>query len=429
MSTAISGLTSQSDSFGNISDNIANSQTVGFKRVDTSFVDYLTTSTSAVNDPGAVVARPDYQDTVQGTISQSDNPLALAISGQGFFAVSEANGRSSSQVTFNQLTFYSRAGDFQMDSSGYLVNSAGEYLNGWSVDPVTGAVNRNALGPIQVTQTLYNPVPTTQVTLAANLPATPATGTTTSSQVAVYDSLGKQHIITLDWTQNAANDWTVSVNSGDDVSSAARGTAEVQFGSVSGNGVAEGTPGKLRNGTGSVTTSSYGAGNPATITFTSDFGLGAQTIQLNLGTYGEANGVTQFAGTTYSLRSLTQNGIPPGSFNGLSTQTNGDIVANYDNGQARVIAQVPIVTFGNAGALQRQNGQAFTTTESSGNPAADAAGTNGAGNLVTSSIESSNVDIATEFSKLIVAQQAYSANSKVVTTANQLLQTTIDMLR
>jgi len=183
------------------------------------------------------------------------------------------------------------------------------------------------------------------------------------------------------------------------------------------------------NAAGSVSASSYAANGPASISFTTDFGQGPQTVQLNLGNYGQANGVTQFAGTSYSLNSLTQNGIPPGAFNGLSTQTNGDIVASYDNGQSRVIAQVPVVTFSDAGALQRQNGQAFTATTSSGNPTADAAGTNGAGNLVTSSVESSNVDIATEFSKLIVAQQAYSANSKVVTTADTLLQTTIDMIR
>ena len=95
MDTAISGLSSQSAAFGNIGDNIANSQTTGFKRVDTSFLDYLTTSNATQNEPGAVVAVPQYVNTVQGTISQTDNPLALAISGQGFFAVSEAQGTTA----------------------------------------------------------------------------------------------------------------------------------------------------------------------------------------------------------------------------------------------------------------------------------------------------------------------------------------------
>ncbi|HST76840.1 MAG TPA: flagellar hook-basal body complex protein, partial [Acetobacteraceae bacterium] len=142
-----------------------------------------------------------------------------------------------------------------------------------------------------------------------------------------------------------------------------------------------------------------------------------------------ANGVTQYAGTEYSLRGLTQNGVPPGSFSSLSTRSTGDLVVNYDNGQSRIIGRVPVVTFNNPDGLQRQDGQAFTATNSSGTPLAEDAGTNGAGSLVTQSTESSNVDIASEFTKLIVAQRAYSANTKMVTTADDMLQQTIDMKR
>lgn len=434
MNTAISGLTAQSGAFGNIADNVANSQTVGYKRVDTSFVDYLTTSNASTNDPGAVVARPDYVNNVQGTVTQTDNPLGLAIAGQGFFAVSQSTGQVNNIPTFNPQQFYTRAGDFQLNSSGYLVNSAGEYLNGWSVNPSTGIVNQNSLAPIQVTQTVYNPVPTTQVTLSANLPATPATGSATaaspiSSDIDVYDSLGTQHVITLNWVQNASDDWTVTVNSPDDASGVpALGTADVQFGALSGNPVPEGTVGQIGAVTGSVTSAGYAAGSAATLSFTTTFGsLPAQTIQLNIGTYGQTNGVTQYAGTQYNLEGLTQNGVPPGSFAGVTPQANGDVVVNYDNGQTRTIAQVPVVTFNNPNVLQRQDGQSFTATVNAGTPLAEQASTNGAGNLVTGSVESSNVDIATEFSNLIVAQQAYSANAKMVTTAQQMLQTTVDM--
>ena len=137
--------------------------------------------------------------------------------------------------------------------------------------------------------------------------------------------------------------------------------------------------------------------------------------------------MTQYAGTQYNLEGLTQNGVPPGSFAGVTPQANGDIVVNYNNGQTRTIAQVPLVTFNAPNALQRQDGQSFTATLGSGTPLAEVASTNGAGNLVTGSVESSNVDIATEFSNLIVAQQAYSANAKMVTTAQQMLETTVDM--
>lgn len=437
INTAISGLTAQSTSFGNISEDVSNSQTTGFKRVDTSFVDFLTTSNATQNTPGAVVARPDYVNNVQGSITQTDNPLGMAIAGQGFFAVSQATGQVNNVPTFNPQQFYTRAGDFTMNSTGYLVNGAGQYLNGWTVDPSSGVVNQNALAPIQVSQSTYNPVATTNVTLSANLPATPTAGTATaasplSSQITVYDSLGTAHTVTLNWTQSAANSWDVQVSVPDSkTGSTDAGAATVQFGSLSGNPVPEGTIGQVATSTtdpGTVTSAGYVAGQPATLNFTTNFGSGSQSIQLNLGGYGGTTGVTQYAGSAYSLLGLTQNGVPPGSFSGVTTQANGDVVVNYNNGQTRTIAQIPIVTFNNPNALQGQNGQAFTATLGSGTPLAEAASTNGAGNLVVGSVEGSNVDIAKEFSNLIVAQQAYGANSKVVMTASQMLQATMTMV-
>jgi flagellar hook protein FlgE len=435
MNTAISGLTAQSNAFGNISDNVANSQTVGFKRVDTSFIDYLTTSNEALNYPGAVVARPDYANNVQGTITQTDNALGLAIAGQGFFAVSQQTGQVNGVPIFNPQQYYIRAGDFQMDKNGFLANSAGQFLNGWSVNSATGAVNQNSLAPIQISQAVYNPVVTSNVTISANLPATPAAGTAVpgspiSSAIDVYDSLGTLHTVTLNWVRNGADDWTVSINAPELGTGSLLGSAEVEFGpTASGNPVPSGTIGQIGNVTGTVTSAGYAANTPAALSFAVNFGSGAQTINLNLGTYGQTNGITQYAGTEYNLRGLTQDGVPPGAFSSVTTQANGNIVINYDNGQTRVIAKVPVVTFNDPNALQRHDGQSFTATLGSGTPLAEAVGTNGAGNLVTESIEGSNVDIATEFTKLIVAQRAYSANTKMVTTADDLLQQTIDMKR
>jgi flagellar hook protein FlgE len=433
MNSAISGLTAQSDAFGNISDNVANSQTVGFKRVDTSFVDYLTTSTPTSNQPGAVVAQPNYVNNVQGAITQTDSPLNLAIAGQGFFAVSQQTGQIGGQPTFNPQQFYTRAGDFSLNSQGYLVNSSGQFLNGWLPDPVTGVIDQNALSPIQVSQTALNPVPSANVDLSANLPATPTAGTATAttpitSNITVYDSLGTAHTVTLGWSQNAADDWTVSVTAPDDLASPSVGTADVQFGPLaSGNAVSSGTIGQISAATGNISTVGYAAGTSASMSMVMDFGQGPQTVNLNLGTYGGASGLTQYAGTTYNLQGLSQDGVPPGSYSGVTTQANGDVVVNYNNGQTTTIAQVPLVTFNAPDALQGQNGQSFTKTANSGNPLADQVNTNGAGSLVVSSVEGSNVDIASEFSQLIIAQQAYSANAKVVTTANDMLEATINM--
>src|SRR3978361_1211796 len=115
MNTAISGLTAQSAAFGNIGDNVANSQTVGFKRIDTSFEDYLSTSTPTTNQSGAVVARPDYVNTLQGTVTQTDQPLDMAISGQGFFTISRQIGEAKGVPVFKAQAEYTRAGDFSLN--------------------------------------------------------------------------------------------------------------------------------------------------------------------------------------------------------------------------------------------------------------------------------------------------------------------------
>ena len=427
MNTAISGLNGQSAAFSNISDNVANSQTVGYKEVNTAFINYLSVSNATENQSSSVVTIPQYQNNVQGTLAQTSDPLGMAISGQGFFPVSAAISTSGGQTVFSTTPAYTRAGDFQLNAQGYLVNSAGNYLNGWAVNSQSGVTNTNSLAPIQVTQTIYNPVPTSTISLSANLPATPSSTTPVSSQVTVYDALGTPHNVTLNWAQNSTNDWTVSIGVPDDTANPTEGTADVQFGATSGNRVAAGTVGSLGAATGNVTTTSYSAGGAANIQFTANFGQGPQQITLNLGNFGASTGLTQYAGNTYTLNGISQDGVPPGSYSSITAAASGNISVNYSNGQSRVIAQVPLVTFASPDQLQSQNGQAYTATISSGNPIANTAGSNGAGTLVVGSIEQSNVDIAQQFSALIVAQEAYSANTKVVTTADQLMQSTINM--
>ena len=438
MNTAISGLTAQSAAFGNIGDNVANSQTVGFKRVDTIFEDYLTSSTPSNNESGSVQARPVYANTVQGSVKLTDNPLDLAIAGQGFFTVSKELSTANGTGTFDPLAQYTRTGDFSLDHDGYLVNSAGGVLNGWQAD-AKGVLDTTRVAPIQVNQAPFSPVATSQASLVANLPTTPNTATV-GNPLQVFDALGNAQPLQLTWTQKAAaaagatpDTWTVKVALPNGTS---LGTADVSFGT---NGAPPGTVSGVGNIVAGTTTtppggtvtagSTYAAGSPATLTLTPDFGSGPQAITVNLGTFGQGNGLTQYAGTEFSLKGLTQDGAAPGSYSGVSTRANGDIVANYDNGQSRVVARVPLTLFANPDALQRQDGQAFTATRDSGNPRTLASGSNGAGNLVARSVEGSNVDIASEFSKLIVAQRAYSANTKLVTTADELLQQTLDMKR
>ncbi len=431
LNTAISGLTAQSAAFTNIGDNVANSQTVGFKRVDTAFEDFLTTSTAARNESGAVVTTPEYRNSVQGAVTQTDQPLNMAIAGQGFFVVTAQTGTSSAGPVFAKNPSYTRTGDFALNKDGYLQNSAGNILNGFVQDPAkpVGVLDLSQIKPIHINQSGFSPVATTQVTLSANLPATPTGALPIQTQVQVYDALGQQQLLQLAWTpvSGTPSKWQVAISQpggGPPI-----GTASVAFGPTANPGVPAGTIGALATVSGAVTGSAYAANGQASLSFTTDFGSGPQTIALDLGTFGQANGLTQFAGTDYVPRALSQNGVAPGNFSGVTTRADGQIQINYDTGQSQVVGRVPLTTFANPDALQRQNGQAFTASSLSGPAQTVSVGTSGSGQLVVSAVESSNVDIANEFAKLIVAQRAYSANTKLVTTADQMLQETLDLKR
>src|SRR3954447_18671383 len=230
MTTAISGLSAQSAAFGNIGDNLANTQTVGFKRIGTSFDDYVTSSSLENNESGAVVARPDYANDVQGSISQTDNPLDLAISGQGFFSVSQASGPANGVTTFKSVPEYTREGDFKLNRDGYVVNSSGHYLNGWGADSA-GTLDQTKLLPLHVGQTGYAPVATSTASLSANLPATPSSTTPIVTSVPVYDALGTSHDVTLTWSQSttAPNTWSLSIAQAG--STTPLGSVDVAFGS------------------------------------------------------------------------------------------------------------------------------------------------------------------------------------------------------
>ena len=426
LDTAVTGLTAQSAAFSNISDNIANSQTDGFKRTDTNFADYLSTSTAVTNDSGSVVATPEYENSEEGTISASTNPLSLAISGQGFFQVSQQSGIGAA-ATLGTVPEYSRDGSFTVDDNGYLVNGSNQVLEGWLANSTTGVLDETQQQPIKISTAGAPPVATSTVTLAANLPSTPSSSTITS-QIDVYDAKGTQHVVTATYTQTASDTWTVSLNA-PDAATPALGTAQIEFGpTATGNSaIPAGTIGSITSGTFTNVTS--GAGNPAAFTFSADFGSGAQAVTLNLGDFGSGNGLTQYAGTAYQANSLTQNGEPPGNYTGAAIQSNGNVVLSYDNGTSKTVAKVPVIEFAAPDGLQRQNGQGFTATAASGQALATDVASGGSATLDTGSIEGSNVDIATEFTQLIVAQQAYAANAKVVTTASDMLTTTIDMKR
>lgn len=750
MFTAVSGVNAQSRSLGHISDNIANSQTTGYKKIDTRFETLITVSNNNLHQPGGVIASPSYANALQGNVNQTQSVSNMAISGQGFFVVSRPTVQNANQTLFDDLQYYTRAGDFEVNRDGYLVNNGGYFLNGWAVDQTTGVPDTATLAPIQIVQTIDEPTPTAEIEFVGNLPASSVVNPTpplAPTNIRVYDALGNPHTVSLEWVKRADNLWQLDIVAADStldpvsgtivgvndqamaiapttanvpavaqvdtftlpadglrfgqsltftigsnsitvtapvggytqaqtgaalvsaingnpglaaqitagnltattfdvtaddagtpfsatvggsgsgqtsvvtmpgamvagetvdvtingtliqitapgagytatqardamiaainsnvtvgpvvtaaalaadsftidadvplatftiavadatasgnvaevtsapassVNTTANGlptaqvdtitltgtvgpseigdTWTVNVGSLSINYVANGTETSLNDvaqgiaalintnsalgvtatalggtiqltaidagtpfsanvsatngstdafidvqfGTGTAagqlvglsnayningnatTPTAQSQGDDAIITFQVDYGVGPQTIELNLGAFQTTEGVTQFGGQTIDVRRFTQDGVPQGLFKDLTIRDNGDVELNYDNGRSRVFFKVPLAQFYDPNSLKRESGQAFTETFDSGSARVAGAGENGAGTLRGSAVEGSNVDIAEEFSKMIVTQRSYAANTRVITTADEMLAEVINIKR
>ncbi|WP_372399239.1 flagellar hook-basal body complex protein [Azospirillum sp. HJ39] len=215
MTTAVLGLNAQSKALGHISDNIANSSTIGYKRVDSAFETMVLQSSQRLHEPGGVTAQPVFMNNIQGSLTQVQSPTNIAIQGQGFFSVSKVNTQGSSTLVQTQTgtvsasaAYYTRAGDFELDKSRYLVNSAGYALNGWVVDPVTGVLQKDKVAPIQVNSLIDKPVATSTIDLSANLPATPKAGEKVpDSSIQIFDSQGNPRTVNFKWRQQADSSW------------------------------------------------------------------------------------------------------------------------------------------------------------------------------------------------------------------------------
>ena len=425
MNTAVSGLTAQSVAFSNISNNISNSQTVGYKATDTSFSDYVEASGALEGQSGNVIATTQYANQITGSITSSTANGALAVSGNGFFAVNEVSGNSTTSTpSFSTTQYYTRAGDFSSDKNGYLVNSASEYLDGYMAN-ASGVLNTSALTPINVNNVAYRSTPTGTVTVAPNLAyaaTLPATPVPQTSPQTVYDGVGVAHTLTMSWSQTAV----ATATSGGAYKLDVAGTTPAASADVVFN-----TDGTLQSVTPTVP-----AGTAISTGF-AKFSIGSVTaggtpINLDLGTINSPTSGTQMsitAGQSFSAGIATQDGTAAGAGTqtGFAMETDGSVMATFSTGETQLIGKVPLATFGNANALQAHDGQAYTATSASGAATLHMAATEGAGSLVTKSVEGSTTSLDTDLTKLIVAQQAYGASAKVITTAEQMLQAALSM--
>ncbi|HZT89948.1 MAG TPA: flagellar hook protein FlgE [Stellaceae bacterium] len=430
MNTAVSGLSAQGIAMSNISNNIANAQTVGFKGTNTSFAD-LVSAGSLTTDATGVGSRSISTSDVsgQGTLTTATSGTDLAISGNGFFAVQTGQVNANGTVSFPGPIQYTRRGDFSTSAQGYLVNSVGAYLEGYAIDQKTGFPDNSTLVPIQISNSVNAPVATSSMTLDANLPANATTGVALPpTTLQVYDAVGNAHDVQLNWTPNGSGAWTAEVVIPDATGGGFDNKLNATFG-AGGAGVNAGTLQTLADGGGGAFTTTTAPG-AAQATFSVDFGSGPQSITLNLGTYNQTGGLTQFSSPTkeVTVSSSSQNGLPQGTFQSLSIDGTGNVSANYSNGQTVTLYQLPLAQFQNPDGLSPVSGSLFIPTATSGTAILGTAGQGIAGTIQSSELENSNVDLTSEFTKMIQTQQVYSANSRSITTANNMLNDLLSII-
>jgi flagellar hook protein FlgE len=417
MFSGVSGLNAQSQALGMISDNISNVNTVGYKTKEAAFSALVTRSTPNFHSPGGVRSTPVASVDRQGLLQASSSVTDLAISGQGFFIVTTTPTPGA-----NDMRSYTRAGQFSADTEGYLKNPAGYYLQGWATDATGTPTTSNTttltgLQTVRVSNITGSAVPTSEVEIGANLPASAATSTAVTTNVQIFDSLGVSQTVTFTWTKTGTNAWTVTANAPN--ATPAAGTENTTGGPAFSVAIVfnnDGTP-----------LSFDGATTPPDLVLTGwSSGAGTSTIDLDFGTAGaigtaRADGITQFS-SSYITNFVNQNGVQFGNFFGVNIDEFGVVSALFDNGQTLDIFRVPVATFPNPNGLDAKTGTVFSESQESGSYFLRQAGQANAGLIVPSSLEASTTDLADEFTNMIITQRAYSANTKVITTADQMLE-------
>ncbi|MBS0989395.1 flagellar hook-basal body complex protein [Acetobacter okinawensis] len=435
LTTAVSGINAQSTAFTNLSNNIANSQTVGYKADTTAFQDFVagagsTSGSFAQGVANSVAAVTVQHVNSQGTASSSTDGLAMSISGDGLFNVSKKTGAvTSTGADFASEQYYTRNGEFYEDKDGYLENTSGYYLDGYMVNSETGTLDTSTVTQINVANVTFRPTQTTTLTANGTLATGAATGdTVTTAATTTYDGSysvsnpeNNQAQISLTWTKTGTDTWTVaasaSANSDGSTATVSGKTYTVTFDS-------DGALQSVTDGTSNVTSTLSGAAVSLPISVTYPDGQ-TQSVNLSLGTIGGTTGMT--VGATAVTPTTTSDSVTSGTYQSASIESDGSVMATFDNGDTQLIGKVVLSNFANVNGLLSQDGQAYTATAASGSAKTGLVGENATGSLTIGYVESSTTDLTSDLSALIVAQEAYTANTKIVTTADQLLQATIAM--
>jgi flagellar hook protein FlgE len=409
-SIPLSGLTAESTALSAIANNLSNQNTVGYKDTSVLFSDlfYQQLGTTGSGDPIQLGAGTEVSSLpslfTQGSIESTGVPTDVAIQGSGFFVVQNGDGSLN----------YTRAGDFSVDASNFLVTSNGQQVLGY---PATnGIVNTSApIAPLQLGAGAISPATTTtNVQLTTNLNAEADVGDTFSTPVTVYDSLGASHTLNFTFTNTGPEAWTYSV------------TIPAADVGATGNPVQIATGNLAFNSSGNLITPAANVtgitvGPPATAALAD----GASNLSFTWQLYSNGTPLLTQLASPSSTSSTNQNGAGSGSLVNFTIGSDGTITGSFSNGKTQAIGELALSNFANPEGLQLDGSTDYSPTLASGAAVTGVPGTGGLGTISGGALEESNVDIATEFANLIVAQRGFEADAKAVTTFDQITQDTI----
>jgi len=429
LNAGVAGLSANASRLASISDNIANSSTAGYKRVQTDFHSMVMSSSGGTYTAGGVRATTTRMVDERGSLVSTSNPTDLAVRGRGMLPVASitevgvANGDPNMMLT--------TTGSFRTNADGLLTTSTGLVLLGWpaAADGSIPAFPRGSstgLEPVQFNVTQLTGEPTTSIDLGINLPAgstvfgSDTAGDVESLPIEYYDNLGNSENIEITYTPTvpaagASNEWTMTL------------TDSASGGAVVGEYVMTFTDSRTAGGAlATVTTTSGGAYDPTTGSVIITVAGGP--MEITIGEIGSSDGVTQLA-NQFNTAGVSKDGSPVGTFTGVDVGPDGLVRASYDNGASRVVYQVPLVDMANPNGMLALDSQTYMPSNDSGSYYLWDAGDGPTGDVMGYAREESSTDVATELTNMIQTQRAYSSSAKIIQTVDEMLQETTNIKR
>lgn len=427
LNAGVAGLQANATRLGSISDNIANSSTYGYKRVETTFESMVISGNGGTYSAGGVRADTNRQVDLSGSLVTTSNATDLAVRGRGMLPVARTTELNVGNGETNMLL--TSTGSFSTDADGYLTSSSGLVLLGWPAEPdgSIGMFSRDTdagLEPVQINVNQLTGEPTTRMTLGVNLPATEtvagADGEAQQLAVEYYGNLGTSESVNVTFTPTvpatgSSNEWTMTL------------TDSVDPAVTIGEYVLTFEDNRAAGGTlAAVTTVSGGAYDAAAGTFIVDVDGGP--IEIDIGVIGQSDALTQLS-DTFAPVSITKDGSPVGNMTSVNVDGNGYVHATFDTGVTRTIYQVPLVDLPNPNGMVALDSQTFQPSVDSGSYFLWDAGDGPTGDIVGFALEESTTDVANELTSMIQTQRAYSSNAKVIQTVDEMLQETTNIKR